>query len=318
MGRSHEEGYVMKKLSVILGALAALGLALAASIPQLVNSQIQTQPQVQTQTIQTAPPSVNRTQLQMEIALLRVMNEMGLNRDQLTSLKEIVSQLQISRQAVLQAQQELRDFLVRYQGGREDFAQAVKPYDEKIAQAQATFRGHLQTTVEKAKDLLTLRQAEILHEFVQRHMSRHLRYAPMDRAQPLQLRMPPADPQTPLELRIEVRTQAQKNIFDRLKERMGKWLDRNEVDLDAEIFERLKLHEEHETLMDHPTGMDHRPPSVIFRCERRLDSLPYSLMCIRPRPYVLERSFMERFLMEHLDVLGKVLDERLQQMGTSM
>lgn len=280
----------MKKLALILGTLGVLALVLAFSIPQLVTSQSQTEQ------APTAQPSVDRMQLRMEIGLLRLINEMGLSRDQLASIKEMISDLRTSEQAILQAQQELRDFLASYNGTREGFAEAVKPFDEKIAQARKAFHEKLRTSIEKAKDRITMRQAEILREFITRHLgTEHL--------QPSQRMMTPAEPDHKLELRIDLQTPSKTELLERFKDHIEEWLDHFGINLDQQSIKQKR-----------PEDRWEMAPSTRWGCE------------LRERPMFFRRCetqgsmFLEgrgRYLLEHLDLLEKVLTEKLQQMSST-
>ncbi len=291
----------MKKLSLILGSLGVLGLVLAFSIPQLVTSQTEAPPT-------TAKPSVDRLQLQMEIGLLRLINEMGLSRDQITSLKEIISELRTSQETVLQAQQELRDFLVRYQGSREDFAQAVKPFDEKIAQAREAFDQKLSASIEKAKDLLTLKQAEILRQFMRERIAQHFRQRVQQQEQPCRYEsMTPKEP-TKMELRIDIHKPFDGEFFKRLRDRIEEWLDRWGIDLDSESFERMQ---------NQLDRTDRMSPMMSWRYGQTERPM-LRMMCERLGPDLMIRhELLGRFLMNHLDVLEKVLNEKLQQISST-
>lgn len=278
----------MKKLTWILGSLGVLGLVLAFSIPQLVTSQTEAPP--------AAKPSADRLQLQMEIGLLRLINEMGLTRDQITSLKEIVSELRTSQEAVLQAQQELRDFLVRYQGSREDFAQAVKPFDEKIAQAREAFQQKLGTSIEKAKDLLTLKQAEILRQFIRERIAQHFRQRVPQPELPCRYELMPQKEPRKLELRIDIHKPFDGEFFQRFRDRIEEWLDRWGIDLDR--TDRMS------PMMSWRYGQTERP---MLR-----------MMCEHLAPdFMMQHQLLTRFLMNHLDVLEKVLNEKLQQISST-
>lgn len=291
----------MKKLTWILGSLGVLALVLAFSIPQLVTSQTEAPPT-------TAKPSVDRLQLQMEIGLLRLINEMGLSRDQIASLKEIVSELRTSQEAVLQAQQELRDFLVRYQASREEFAQAVKPFDEKVAQAREALEQKLDTAIEKAKNLLTLKQAEILRKFIRDRIAQHFRQRVW---QPEQLcryeRMAPQEPDK-MELRIDIHKPFDGEFFERFRDRIEEWLDRWGIDLDSEGFERMQ---------NELDRTDRMSPMMSWRYGQTEHPMP-RIICEQPSSdFTMRHERLARFLMNHLDVLEKVLNERLQQTSST-
>ncbi len=261
----------MKQLAV---ALSLVGILMAFSWAQPDSGQMEQTP--------GAPKSMDQKQLQREIMLLRLINEMGLSQDQLTTLKEIVSSLEAGQQAVLQAQQELRDFLASYSGTPEGFAEAVKPYDEKVAQASKNFQEKLQASVERVKSVLTLKQGEILHKF----LLQHRRHALQKFAMPM--------PKWPEDMEFHRRGYAPpKDAWEKLKqlkEQIGRWLDRWGIDLDAKRLER-----------------QHAMP--------RGEEMP-----MHGGISSLEGDFIERFLMHHLDLLDlleKIITEKLQKMGTT-
>ncbi|OGF54623.1 MAG: hypothetical protein A2Z21_02960 [Candidatus Fraserbacteria bacterium RBG_16_55_9] len=292
----------MKKLGVILGALGVLALVLAFSIPQIVNSQMAQSP--------TAQPAVDRMQLQMEIGLHRLINEMGLSRDQVASFKEMVSDLRTSEQAILQAQQELRDFLASYNGNRDDFAEAVKPFDDKVAQAREVFQEKLRTSIEKAKDLLTLKQAEILREFIAQHLGRQQTQT----ARPFQGMMAPAEPDHKLELRINLKTPSKTEFLDRFKDHVEEWLDHFGINLDRENSQQMgNMLQGHGQMQNEQSMMSQMPPAM--SCERPAGSMLHMMIC--GRSGLTEHPFVGSFLIAHLDLLEKVLSEKLEQMGST-
>lgn len=287
----------MRRLALALGLL---GLVLAFSITQPGSSQLGP----------AAQQTLDREQLQLEILILRLMNEMGLSRDQVATLKDIVSELRASQQAILQAQQELRDFLMGYQGGREGFAEAVKPFDDKLAQAQKAFQEKLHSSVDKVKDLITLKQAEILQKFLLDHFKAAAREAIYEHKGDFPCKIVIPEVQGELEFRLDL-PQAPEELFDKLERLRGRirgWLDHLGVESYPELSERLSCKRE----------KMHMPPWIIWkwRCERpqRLQVLceEFAPPALKPKPDLLER-----FLLRHLELLEKVLGERLQRMGTS-
>lgn len=278
----------MRKAVVALGLLSLL---FVLSVPQLVVSQM---PEP------AAPPATGRSdidpgQLRLEIALLRLINEMGLSRDQLAMLKEVVSDLRASRDGVLAAQRELRAFLVRFQGEPGEFQDAVKPFDEKVAQARSAFRETLRGSVERVKGLLTIKQGEIVREFLRARVEgffeeRH--------DAPSRISVPKGMGE--FELHIETDGKRAQDFMERFEEKTGAlkarlrdFFDRFGVTFDEEDF------------------------------EHRMDPMPGPMLRLRERPRlpIVEIGFlsecMERFVLRHLDVLERVLDEKLQAISAT-
>lgn len=326
----------MTKRFALWAALALLlsGLVFAASQAGIGQMAIQTTPQTPAQTpavqtLQGRPqmpaPEVNPEELRAEIALLRLLGEMELSRDQLEALHGMVTDIQARRGEILQAQLELRDFLAGYQGSREDLTTQIEPYEEKIAQARKGFRETLASSVDRLKDLLTLKQGEILREFLMK------RFARMPSAAPGEL---PGGPRPELKRgqgesdgdedesesegmsRVEVFIRAKKGLPDgrsfepheacasldesmeELGGRLEEWLKRWGIELDIEGLKELKrAPERHREFWRNPWR---------------------DRICLRaPSMGLIDRSLLERFLLEHLDLLERVLSEKLERMSAT-
>lgn len=279
-----------KKLAVMLGLV---GLLLIYSIPQLGSGQID----------EELPPTegpLDREQLRVEIELLRLINAMGLSRDQLSELKAMVSELRAAQEGIIKAQLELKDFLLGYQGDPKDFAEAVKPYDEKVAQARKAFEGELQSSVERLKDVLTLRQGEVLREFLEKRTSKGL-MRKLDKED---------SHHTEAELGICIEAWKDRELLERFRGKMEEfeaklkeWLKRWGIEL-FRSKGSLRLYR-------HPGMMHPEKPMEMFRCPEIF--LKFKLLT--PPPQLLEEAPLKRFLAEHLDVLEGVLDEKLQRTG---
>lgn len=142
----------IKRLSVVLGVVA---LSAALLLGQTGSGQMGQPmgPMAQTQ---------NPEQLQMEIHLLKAINQAGFTQTQLEQLQAIISDLQAARQTSVQHQQELKDFLLDWQGNPEEFDEALRSFQEQAQQAQQNAQQQRQAAVERLKNVLTYRQGEVL------------------------------------------------------------------------------------------------------------------------------------------------------------
>jgi hypothetical protein len=163
---------IMKRTALIIGfGVLLLGLALAQpGVGQMGGpAPVQSPPQNQ----QAGNPAMGSMamaqakspqQLQMEIHLLRAIDMAGLGKAQLTQLKAIVGNLKGARDALSQANQQLRDFLLSFQGTPADFAKAVVPYDQKVQASQKALHDAIGSAVQQVKGMLTISQGEALCE----------------------------------------------------------------------------------------------------------------------------------------------------------
>jgi hypothetical protein len=324
----------MTKRFALWAALALLlsGLIFAASQAGIGQMAVQTAPQTPAQTPavqtlqgrpQTQAPEVNPEELRAEIALLRLLGEMELSRDQLEALHGMVTDIQARRGEILQAQLELRDFLAGYQGSREDLAAQIEPYEEKIAQARKGFRETLASSVDRLKDLLTLKQGEILREFLMKRFARMPSVAPgevrRDDDRPEIKRFwkhhKPDQDEAKGEGEIEIHIRGKglrdgrsfesdyecdsiEKSMEEFGGRIEEWLKRWGIELDIEGLKELK-----------------RAP------ERRQELWrnPWKArICLRaPSMWLIDRGLLERFLLERLDLLERVLSEKLERMSAT-
>lgn len=142
----------MRKFAVILG-LVLLGFGLLVALPQLGTSQFAI-----FQTTEVTDPH----ELKMEIAVLKVVNELELSREQIESLLVHIDQIRTGRDAVFQAELEMRDFLVGFNGTREEYREAIKPFEESVDQAEQLYYEQLEASVDELRDILSMRQGDIL------------------------------------------------------------------------------------------------------------------------------------------------------------
>ena len=141
---------MMKKAVVVFGLWLLL---LAFSLRPAGSGQIGHQPM---------PQAKNPEELQKEITVLKALNRIELSKEQLEELLAIVSELKAAHMEMRQTQMELREFLLDWQGSREDFEKALAPMEEKTQAAHRAFQEKLRSSVEQMKDLLSFRQGEML------------------------------------------------------------------------------------------------------------------------------------------------------------
>jgi len=101
-------------------------------------------------------------ELHQEITVLKALNRMELSKEQLEELLAIVSELKAAHMEMMQPAMELREFLLGWQGSREEFEKALAPLEEKAQAAHRAFQEKLKASVEQIKDLLSFRQGEML------------------------------------------------------------------------------------------------------------------------------------------------------------
>lgn len=344
-------------LLLTLGLLSA-GLALAASQlgigePPEPPAQPQTPPQTTGQpkpapeevplSLQSPPPmpaqpqaprEADREGLRREIALLKLLAKMDLTREQLAQIQALVRDLQAKREAIRQAQVELRDFLLDYSGRGQALEEALRPYEEEIESARKDFRDALQAAVDRLKGILTLKQGEVLREFLREHFQGHFA-VPQERDGEIHLWLSPCLRPLPslqngdVEVRIpgrrcslgpgpgwdsdlweslEERIERFEEQMETLRERIEKWLGpwnwdvRLEFDFDGEVLkEKLK-------------ALRKREPDWRIRIEGK------GLWPRVPRPewaWWATNALLQRFLVENLDLLDRVLTEKLKRLGTT-
>jgi predicted metal-dependent hydrolase len=310
----------MGKRVVVAIALGVLGLGLVFAASQVGIGQMNVQSQTPSQMPMAEQPQkqsqerIEPERLQEEIALLKLMGEMELNREQLTALQQMVSELLAKRRAIVQAQLDLRDFLLEYQGPADELPEALKPYEQKVEEARRAFREALRSSVDQLKDLLTLRQGEVLREFLRKHFSARLKgLKPEPGKAPwwrfpgeLEIRIETGPPAAREREHLRLRSQELEEQLKALQEKLKRWLSRwgLEFDFDLDDLDKGSL----------PPFLKHERPD-------RMKEMPRIFLKIRPYPRAygwgfgpLERGFLEQFLIEKLELLDKLLRERLQRL----
>ncbi len=108
----------------------------------------------------TAQTMESQASLDTEIRLLKLINEAGLTDEQLTQIQDLLSNLREAQQIVPQRQQELKAFLLEWQGEPEEFQAALQPFEDQVQQAQAGLQQAHQAFVTQLKDQLSYHQGE--------------------------------------------------------------------------------------------------------------------------------------------------------------
>lgn len=136
----------MKKAIVVFG----LGVMLfGLSLGQASSAQMQ---------MGTQPSSA----LPQEIHLLKVINQAGLTKAQLGEFQGLLSGMREAQQAIVQRQQELKAFLVAWQGTPDEFSAALQPVEAQVQQANQALEQEQQNITSKLKKLLSYYQGETL------------------------------------------------------------------------------------------------------------------------------------------------------------
>ncbi len=233
---------MMKKVTVVFG----LGLLLLAfSLPA---GSGQMGPMMEAK----SPEELHR-----EITVLKALNRMELSKEQLEELLAIVSELKAAHQEMMKPAMELREFLLDWQGSREDFEKALAPMEEKAQAAHRAFQEKLKASVERIKDLLSFRQGEILMDAL------------------VDLAGPPM--------------------------RMGMMRMRGMREMMEEMMERMREHMQQMGMMPMMPKMHER---MLERMQKMREQMP-RMMALRAR--------LEEVLMKHLDLLERVLMEKLKR-----
>ena len=302
-----------------------------AQPPSPVPMQAQPQPQLQPQ----APREEDRERLRREIALLKLLAEMDLTQEQLGQIQALVRDLKAKREAIGQAQLELRDFLLSYSGpdNGQTLEEALRPYEEKIEAARKDFRDALQASVDRLKEILTLKQGEILQEFLLKHFAVpkeregeeegevHLWISPCPRPFPL-----------PKEGNVKVRIEGRpclglrsgagpdRALWESLEERMERFGEQMEA-LQERIEEWLgpwdwdvRIEADLETLKEKLRALREREPSWRIRIEGKG---PWPRFPKREWAWWATNALLQRFLVENLDLLDTILTEKLERLGTT-
>jgi len=104
--------------------------------------------------------------IQSQIALLTLIDSMGLSVEQMTQIRDLTSGLLKDQQEVSPSQFNLLDFLLGFAGDAAGFQQKVAPYREKLQTACAGYQAKLTSTLEQVKGMLSLDQGTQLLDFV--------------------------------------------------------------------------------------------------------------------------------------------------------
>jgi len=149
-----------RKTSAMLG-LGALLLALL--VGQIGSGQMPNPmpmgPQGPSPQMQVSPEALER-----EIELLIALNRMGLSPEQLQQLQQIISGLQAPQQAHRQHREELRQFLLSWQGSPEEFELALQNFRQERRQRLEQLQAQNRDLIDRLKDVLTYRQGELLYQ----------------------------------------------------------------------------------------------------------------------------------------------------------
>lgn len=196
-------------------------------------------------------------ELQKEITVLKALNRMELSKEQLEELVAIVSELKAAHMDMMQPAMELREFLLGWQGSREDFEKALAPLEEEAQAAHRAFQEKLRASVEQLKDLLSFRQGEMLIDAL------------------AQLAGPPMG----------------MGMMD-----MGPMREMME-----EMMERMREHMQQMSMMPMMQQMKERMWERMQKMRERMHRM------------MAPRADLEEILMKHLDLLERVLTEKLER-----
>jgi hypothetical protein len=255
----------------------------------------------------------------MEINMLKLVNEMGLTADQMKTLKDQITQIRASHDAIQQAQLELRDFLAGFNGTQDEYSAAIKLHDDKVTQAGDTFQKQLESSLTVVKNTLTLRQGEILHQHFQMMGSLMMQGQMMAPMMGMRMMHPMGmseEPQIMGDFNMHMYNTPQSNedmmnnfsdkmdmlgqklgqLGEKLGGQIGQWLDNSNGDPQVYVYKN-KMGKGWTAQVPKPQGnfkvLGHP------RIGMQLDSSGLS---------------MTDLLLQHLDILEKVLDERRQKM----
>jgi len=102
--------------------------------------------------------------LEHEIELLIAINRMGLSQEQLQQLQQILGELQAPQRMHMQHREELRQFLLSWQGAPEEFDQALQNFQQERQQQRERLQSQNRELWGQLKDVLTYRQGERLYQ----------------------------------------------------------------------------------------------------------------------------------------------------------
>ncbi len=109
-------------------------------------------------------PEMTPQRLEQEIELLIVLNRMGLSPEQLRQMQQILGGLQAVRPMHRQHREELRQFLLSWQGPPEQFEQALQNFKQERQQRLESLKAQNRELLNRLKDVLTYRQGELLRQ----------------------------------------------------------------------------------------------------------------------------------------------------------
>ncbi|HEY5595751.1 MAG TPA: hypothetical protein VIL47_00615 [Candidatus Bipolaricaulota bacterium] len=101
---------------------------------------------------------------QAQIQLLAAINRAGLSLEQMETIQSALQTLLAGRDAVVSAQQTLKDFLIRWNGAPAQFDAAYAQAQEQVSQAVQALKDQGQAALDAVKNTLTVSQGEILME----------------------------------------------------------------------------------------------------------------------------------------------------------
>jgi len=109
-------------------------------------------------------------ELQKEIKILTLINLAGLNKPQMVTLRDMIKGLRASQEEMMRQELSVRDFLLDFQGSPEQFKEAFAPFEERLKEAHRAFEEKLKQSVEQIKETLTIKQGEIIRDFLMQEM----------------------------------------------------------------------------------------------------------------------------------------------------
>lgn len=112
-------------------------------------------------------------ELQKEIRILTLINLAGLSKPQMVTLRDIVSRLRAGQEEIMRQELELREFLLSWEGSPEQFKEAFAPFQQRLREAHQAFAEKLKKSVEQIKEMLTIKQGEIIRDFLLQEMMPH-------------------------------------------------------------------------------------------------------------------------------------------------
>ena len=282
----------MRKTAVVLG-LAGLGLLMLFAIPQLGAGQIGMF--VQDQSVEA------ERDLELEISILKIINKMELTEEQMTLLRDNIAQIRTGHDGVSQAQLELRDFLVGFNGTRDELAEAVSPFEERVNEAEKMYSEQLFTTLDQFKDVFTMRQGEFLHGHMGYDHDMHGNFQ-FDFDRSVRIDEEFFDK---LESKIEI---FEERVED-WGERVGEWGEELGERL-SEMFEDFDESDYHHYYQNHGDSGNWR-----VMADRGVQVYELPDIHVRVNPHeMIGYGMMSGMLMDNLEVWERLLTEKLDRM----